>query len=192
MKVSIEQTGLADCLIVTSGRMEDSRGFFSEVFRADEYAAAGLPLQVVQLNHSRSERGVVRGLHFQWEPPMGKLMRVLTGRAFLVAVDIRKGSPTFGKWFGRTFEGSSRELLWAPAGFARGFAVESDVAEIEYLTTGTYNAAGEAGFAFNDPVIGVRWPVSDPIISDRDAKAMSFTEWIETPQSNHFTYPSAS
>lgn len=109
------------------------------------FAAAGLPTRFVQLNHSRSARNVVRGLHVQWDPPMGKLMRVTHGAAFLVAVDLRKRSPTLGQWVAATVSADDMTQVWAPAGFARGFCVLSDFAEIQYLCTGTYNSEGEGG-----------------------------------------------
>src|SRR5581483_8795670 len=114
----------------------DSRGFFSETYRADQFEALGLPTNFVQDNHSRSTHGVVRGLHFQWSPPMGKLMRVTRGAAFLVAVDIRKGSPTLGEWVGIECSADNRRMVWAPAGFARGFCTLADEAEIQYKCTG--------------------------------------------------------
>jgi dTDP-4-dehydrorhamnose 3,5-epimerase len=186
VKVSVETTPIKDLLIVVPEVFQDQRGFFLEVFRADLYPGVGLPSSFVQLNHSGSIKNTVRGLHFQWEPPMGKLMRVSRGTAFLVAVDIRKNSPTLGKWFGATLSDQDRRLVWAPAGFGRGFAVLSDFAEIEYLTTGTYNAQGESGFRWNDPDIGVAWPVSEPILSAKDSNAQSFSEWLKRPESNHF------
>jgi dTDP-4-dehydrorhamnose 3,5-epimerase len=186
MKVSVHRTPIEDLLIVAPEVFQDNRGFFLEVFRADQYSELGLPSSFVQLNHSGSVKNTVRGLHFQWDPPMGKLMRVSRGMAFLVAVDIRKNSPTLGKWFGVTLSEQDRRLLWAPAGFGRGFAVLSDVAEIEYLTTGTYNSAGEGGFRWNDPDVGVAWPVSEPVLSNKDANAQSFSEWLRQPQSNCF------
>jgi dTDP-4-dehydrorhamnose 3,5-epimerase len=188
MKVRVETTPIQDVLIVHPEVFQDARGFFLEVYRQDVFAEAGLPTNFVQLNHSRSARDVTRGLHFQWDPPMGKLMRVTHGAAFLVAVDIRKGSPTLGKWFGTEITAESKRQLWAPAGFARGFCVLSDAAEIEYLTTGTYNARGEAGIRWDDPAIGVTWPVSTPILSDRDRNAPSLSEWLARPESNHFTF----
>jgi dTDP-4-dehydrorhamnose 3,5-epimerase len=139
------------------------------------------------MNHSGSVRNTVRGLHFQWNPPMGKLMRVSRGTAFLVAVDIRKGSSTLGKWFGKVVSDTDRKLIWAPAGFARGFAVLSDFAEIEYLTTGIYNPAGESGVLWNDPEIGVEWPVTDPILSNKDKNAQTLSTWLKRPESNHFS-----
>ncbi len=188
MNIRVETTPLRDVLIVVPDVFQDPRGFFMEVYRQDVFAAAGLPTTFVQLNHSRSTRGVTRGLHFQWEPPMGKLMRVTQGAAFLVAVDIRKGSPTIGHWFGTELTAESKRQLWAPAGFARGFSVLSDAAEIEYLTTGTYNARGEAGIRWDDPAIGITWPVSNPILSDRDRVAQTLAQWLERPESDHFSY----
>ena len=122
---------------------QDSRGFFMETFREDQFKALGLPYDFVQDNHSRSTKGVVRGLHFQWEPPMGKLMRVTLGTAFLVAVDIRKGSPTLGTVVSALkLPPRTGVQVWAPAGFARGFCVLSELAEIQYKCTGLYNNKG--------------------------------------------------
>ena len=159
-----------------------------EVYRQDLFRQLGLPDQFVQLNHSRSSRGVVRGLHFQWEPRVGKLMRVIVGRAMLVAVDIRVGSPTLGRWVSIESDADEPRQLWAPASFARGFCVLSDVAEIEYLTTGTYNKATESGIRWNDPAIGIEWPVEDPILSPKDASAQTLSEWLARPEAAHFTF----
>ena len=192
MDLQIETTPLPDVLVVRHGAARDARGFFMEVYRRDRFAAAGLPAEFVQLNHSGSGRGVVRGLHFQWEPPMGKLMRVTRGRAFLVAVDIRKGSPALGRWFGLELGAEDPCQLWAPAGFARGFAVLSDFAEIQYLCTGTYSAAGESGIRWNDPAVGIAWPVVDPVLSERDGRAQSLAEWLARPEADRFTYGTGS
>src|SRR5580693_6963661 len=132
MEIKIESRHLDDIAVVVPDVFQDSRGFFTETYREDQFRALGLPPQFVQDNHSRSEKGVLRGLHFQWEPPMGKLMRVTLGRAFLVAVDIRKGSPTLGKWIGVEASADNRRQVWAPAGFARGFCALSDATEIQY------------------------------------------------------------
>jgi dTDP-4-dehydrorhamnose 3,5-epimerase len=183
MEVSIETTPIKDVLIVSHQVFEDSRGFFMEVFREDLFKEAGLPDKFVQLNHSRSARNVLRGLHFQWEPPMGKLMRVSLGSAFLVAVDIRKDSPTLGQWFGTEISAENKKQLWAPAGFARGFCVLSEFAEIQYLCTGTYNQNAESGIAWNDPEIGIDWPISEPQTSEKDNKAQSLSQWLKTPES---------
>lgn len=165
---------------------QDTRGFFMETFRADQFKAFGLPHQFVQDNHSRSVKGVVRGLHFQWEPPMGKLMRVSVGSAFLVAVDIRKGSATLGKWFGVEVSAENRRQVWAPAGFARGFCVLSDVAEIQYKCTGLYSSKGESGIRWDDPQLGIEWPVTEPSLSEKDKKAQTLAQWLATAESDHF------
>lgn len=188
MQIRTEPTPLKDVIIVQPEVFQDPRGFFTEVYRQDQFKDLGLPPLFAQLNHSRSAKNVLRGLHFQWEPPMGKLMRVTQGAAFLVAVDIRKGSPNLGKWFGREVTAESKTQIWAPAGFARGFCVLSEFAEIEYLCSGVYNSGAESGFAWNDPKLGIQWPVKDPVISAKDAKAQTFAEWLARPESNHFQY----
>lgn len=190
MPFTIEPTGIDEVKIVVPRVFPDDRGFFMEVYRRDLFAGLGLPDRFFQLNHSRSGRGVVRGLHFQWDPPMGKLMRVIVGRAFLVAVDIRPDSPTLGRWVGVEVAAEEPRLLWAPASFARGFCVVSDVAEIEYLTTGTYNPATESVIRWNDPEIGIEWPAADPILSPKDAAAQSLREWLARPEAAHFRYGS--
>lgn len=119
---------------------------------------------------------------------MGKLMRVTQGAAFLVAVDIRKGSPTLGKWVGMELSAETKKQLWAPAGFARGFCVLSDFAEIEYLCTGTYNSKSEAGILWNDPELGISWPIQDPILSDKDKKAPTLQQWLKRPESDNFRF----
>lgn len=186
MNVSVEKTAIPDVVLVQPDVFRDARGFFTEVFREDVFASHGLPTHFVQFNHSRSARDVVRGLHFQWDPPMGKLMRVTQGRAYLVAVDIRKRSPTLGQWVGVTASSDDLTQVWAPAGFARGFCVLSEFAEIQYLCTGVYNSAGEAGIRWDDPELGIAWPTTTPILSPKDTKAPSLREWLATPQSNHF------
>jgi len=188
MPFEIEPTALDEVKIVVLKPVRDARGFFMEVYRTDLFAALGLPDRFVQLNHSRSGRNVVRGLHFQWDPPMGKLMRVTAGRAFLVAVDIRVGSPTLGRWVGLETSAEEPRQLWAPASFARGYCVLSDVAEVEYLTTGTYNGAAESGIRWNDPAIGIDWPVREPMLSARDASARTLAEWLARPEAANFRY----
>jgi dTDP-4-dehydrorhamnose 3,5-epimerase len=188
MKIEIESRHLGDVCVLAPEVFQDDRGFFTEVFRADLFKAIGLPYEFGQDNHSGSVRGVLRGLHFQWEPPMGKLMRVTRGTAFLVAVDIRKGSPTLGKWFGAEISMESRKQVWAPAGFARGFCVLSDYAEIQYKCTGIYNNKGESGIRWDDPEIGIQWPIRDVQLSDKDRKAQTLKEWLSRPESDHFRY----
>lgn len=188
MKVDLETTPIRDLLVVRNQVIEDARGFFLEVYREDEFAGRGLPTSFVQLNHSRSRRDVVRGLHFQWEPPMGKLMRVIVGAAYLVAVDIRRGSPTLGRFFGREVAASDRIQVWAPAGFARGFCVLSEAAEIEYLCTGTYNPAAESGIRWNDPELAIPWPATTPILSPKDERAQTLGEWLAREESKRFIF----
>jgi len=188
MDIKIEARHLRDVVVLVPDVFQDSRGFFMETFREDQFKAHGLPTQFVQDNHSRSVKGVVRGLHFQWDPPMGKLMRVTLGSAFLVAVDIRKGSPTLGKWSGVEASAENRREVWAPAGFARGFCVLSDVAEIQYKCTGIYSNKGESGIRWNDPEIGIDWPVSDPLLSEKDRNAQTLAQWLSRPESSNFKY----
>jgi len=186
MKIMIEKTPIDGCVVVKSEVFEDDRGFFMEVFRKDQFEELGLPTDFVQLNHSASRKDVVRGLHFQWEPPMGKLMRVTVGSAFLVAVDIRKESPTLGKWFGIEASAENKMQLFAPACFARGFAVLSDYAEIQYMCTGIYGPKGESGILWNDPEIGIEWPVKDPVLSEKDMKAQTLAQWLQREESDNF------
>jgi dTDP-4-dehydrorhamnose 3,5-epimerase len=188
MDLRVEDGPIEGVKIITNQVFEDDRGLFLELFRADEHEKHGLPIDFQQINLSKSVHGVLRGLHFQWEPPMGKLMRVVSGRAFLVAVDIRKGSPTLGEWFGLEVAAEDFQQIWAPAGFARGFCVLSASAEIQYLCTSIYNPAGESGIAWNDPMIGLEWPIQDPILSQKDAAAQSFAEWLARGESESFSY----
>lgn len=188
MQVHLEEIALGAVAVIAHEYFQDERGFFVEEFRADQYKNLGLPALFVQENHSGSVKDVLRGLHFQWEPPMGKLMRVLHGEAFLVAVDIRKNSPTLGQWFGKKIKAEARKQIWAPAGFARGFCVLSDYAEIQYLCTGIYNSGGESGILWNDPGIGIEWPVDRPILSQKDTTAQMLKQWLATPESNNFIF----
>ena len=191
MPYSIEPTAIHEVKIVVPETLPDDRGFFMGVYHQDLFAELGLPKRFVQLNQSHSGKGVVRGLHFQWDPPMGKLMRVIVGRAFLVAVDVRIGSPTLGRWVGVEMSADEPRHLWAPASFARGICVLSDFAEIEYLTTGFYNPACESGIRWNDPAVGIEWPVSDPILSPKDAAAQTLQEWLARPEAANFAYESS-
>lgn len=188
MEIKIESRYLRDVVVLVPDIFRDDRGFFMETFREDRFKAIGLPTHFVQDNHSRSVRGVVRGLHFQWDPPMGKLMRVSLGSAFLVAVDIRKGSPTLGKWVGVEASVENRRQVWAPAGFARGFCVLSDVAEIQYKCTGIYNSKGESGIRWDDPEIGIEWPMRDVALSEKDRNAQTLAQWLSRPESANFAY----
>ena len=186
MPFTVEPTAIPEVRIVRPRRFPDDRGWFMEILATPAFDELGLPASFVQVNQSRSTFGVIRGLHFQWEPPQGKLMRVVTGRAFMVAADIRPGSPTLGQVV--TVEGSADDpfLFWAPASFARGFAALSDVTEIEYFCTGTYNAANESGIRWNDPTLAIDWPVPDPSLSPKDAAAGTLADWLARPESARF------
>jgi dTDP-4-dehydrorhamnose 3,5-epimerase len=188
MEIKIESRFLQDVVVLVPDIFQDSRGFFMETFREDQFKAHGLPCHFVQDNHSRSAKGVVRGLHFQWDPPMGKLMRVSLGSAFLVAADVRKGSPTLGKWAGVVASAENRRQVWAPPGFARGFCVLTDFAEIQYKCTGVYNNKGESGILWNDPAIGIQWPLTEVQLSEKDKKAQTLAQWLATPESDNFRY----
>jgi dTDP-4-dehydrorhamnose 3,5-epimerase len=186
MQIRVETRILNDVVVVVPEIFQDGRGFFTETFRADQFKDLGLPTEFVQDNHSRSAKGVVRGLHFQWEPPMGKLMRVTAGSAFLVAVDIRKGSPTLGQWVGVEASTENRRCVWAPAGFARGFCALREGTEIQYKCTGLYNSHAESAIRWDDPAIGIKWPLTDAIVSDKDRKARTLSEWLASPESEKF------
>jgi len=188
MQVKIESVHFGAVIVLAPEVFEDQRGFFLEEFRADKFKELGLPEKFAQENHSGSINNVLRGLHFQWDPPMGKLMRVLRGKAFLVAVDIRKNSPTLGKWFGKAISAEERKQVWAPPGFARGFYVLSDYAEIQYMCTGIYNPKGESGIRWNDPEVGINWPVEKPITSAKDESAQTLSEWLKREEANNFVY----
>jgi dTDP-4-dehydrorhamnose 3,5-epimerase len=188
MDIKIEARYLRDVVVLVPDVFQDSRGFFMETFREDQFKALGLPSHFAQDNHSRSVKGVLRGLHFQWDPPMGKLMRVTLGSSFLVAVDIRKGSPTLGKWVGVEASAENRRQVWAPAGFARGFCVLSDVAEIQYKCSGIYNNKGESGIRWDDPKIGIGWPLQDVLLSEKDRNAQTLAQWLSRPESANFSF----
>lgn len=191
MSFAVETTPIPDLLIVKPRVHADERGHLYEVFSGPRFAARGLPGAFVQENHSRSRRGVVRGLHFQWDPPAGKMMRATSGAVFLVAVDIRKGSPTLGQWFGMETSAESKRQLWAPAGFARGFCALSAWAEVQYLLTGAYNPACESGIRWNDPAVGVEWPLPNsraPLLSSKDQRAGTLADWLARPESERLAY----
>lgn len=164
--------------VIDLARHGDARGFFVERFHAERFREAGLPYEFSQDNHSRSAPGVLRGLHYQFTPPQGKLVGVTRGAVWDVAVDIRKGSPTYGKYYGVELSGDNAKLFWMPAGFAHGFCVLGDEpVDMLYKVTGLYNAKGEGGIAYNDPDIGIDWPIKNPTISARDTTQPSFAEY---------------
>jgi dTDP-4-dehydrorhamnose 3,5-epimerase len=188
MQLKKESEHLNGIFVIVPEVFQDDRGFFTEVYRKDQFNELGISDEFVQDNHSRSSKNVLRGLHFQWDPPMGKLMRVTVGSAYLLAVDIRKGSPTLGGWFGLEVSAENKKQIWAPAGFARGFCVLSDFAEIQYKCSGIYNNKAESGILWNDPALGIKWPCSDPILSSKDEKAQTLEQWLTRPESNYFKY----
>ena len=157
-------------ILVEPGVFADERGFFMESYKMPDFVAAGIKPVFVQDNHSRSARGTLRGLHYQ-NPPFaqGKLVGVVRGEIFDVAVDIRKGSPTWGKWVGLILSEANNRLLYLPAGLAHGFSVLSEVADVVYKTTNVYSAESEAGIIWNDADLNIEWPISHPILSARDA-----------------------
>jgi len=172
----ITPTAIADVLLLEPKVFGDSRGFFFESYNQRAFeAAAGWAPQFVQDNHSRSGRGVLRGLHYQVEQPQGKLVRVVAGAVFDVAVDIRPGSPTFGRWVGMELSGDNKRQLWIPPGLAHGFLVVSDTADFLYKTTDFYAPEHERCIIWNDPGLDIHWPLSEPpILSGKDAAGMPF------------------
>lgn len=188
MAFEVVSRHMGEVVVLAAKTFEDHRGFFLEAYREDQFRELGLPSHFVQDNHSSSKEGVVRGLHFQWEPPMGKLMRVTRGAAFLVAVDLRVGSPTVGKWVGVEATPENGKQVWAPASFARGFCALKDNTEVQYKCTGVYNSKAESAIRWNDPGIGIQWPVKDVIVSEKDSKAQTLTEWLASANSRNFLY----
>ena len=161
----------------------DSRGFFVERFRADLFEQAGLPSRWAQFNHSRSTPGVLRGLHLQHTPAQGKLVGCTRGSIFDVAVDLRPGSPTFGKWYGAELSDVNGKLLWVPTGFGHGFCVLGEErADVVYQVTEPYNPTGEVSIRYNDPQIGVQWPLVEPQLSARDQNAWSVEQYLASAE----------
>ena len=170
------ETDLPGVLIVEPDVHRDPRGFFLEAWHREKYARAGVTDPMVQFNHSRSGRDTVRGLHAQIEHPQGKLVRVVEGKIFDVAVDIRKGSPTFARWTAADLSAANFRQMYVPPGFAHGFAVLTDHAQVEYGCTDVYRPTDEIVIAWDDPEIDIRWPVGSPVLSPRDASAPRLAE----------------
>ena len=168
--MKITPTAIPDVLLIEPDVFGDNRGFFMETWHQKKYAEQGLDVGFVQDCHSRSSKGVLRGLHYQLEQPQGKLVRVVTGKVFDVAVDIRKGSPTFGRWVGAELSEDNQHQFYIPPGFAHGFCVLSNSADFLYKCTDFYAPQYEYGILWNDPDIGIDWPGRDFKISDKDAK----------------------
>lgn len=169
--MKVRETPLPGVLMVEPEVFGDGRGLFFETYRAQRYAEAGIPASFVQDNVSLSERGVLRGLHLQNPNPQGKLIYVLEGEVFDVAVDVRVGSPTFARWTGTVLSGENKLQLYIPEGFAHGFCVLSETALFAYKCTDVYTPASELSIIWNDPAIGIEWPVDGPLLSPRDAAA---------------------
>ena len=168
-------TAIPDVVVVEPVVHGDHRGFFMETWHAAKFRAAGLDLAFVQDNHSRSVRNTIRGLHYQVQRPQGKLVRVVAGEIFDVAVDLRRSSPTYGKWVGNTLSAANRLQLWIPEGFAHGFYVTGDGAEVVYKCTELYFAEHERTLRWDDPAIGISWPLGSdrPLVSAKDAAGLS-------------------
>ncbi|MEE9343399.1 MAG: dTDP-4-dehydrorhamnose 3,5-epimerase [Gammaproteobacteria bacterium] len=168
--MKITPMAIPEVLLIQPAVFGDSRGFFQETWNHQAFSKHGLPANFVQDNHSRSGKGVLRGLHYQLKNPQGKLVRVVTGSVFDVAVDIRKGSPTFGQWVGAELTEDNYHQLYVPPGFAHGFCVLSERADFLYKCTNYYDPASEHGLRWDDPAIGIEWPGSGFQVSEKDAK----------------------
>jgi dTDP-4-dehydrorhamnose 3,5-epimerase len=174
-------TELPGVILIEPDVHKDSRGFFLETYHQRKYQDGGIPGDFVQDNHSHSIRGTLRGLHAQRRRPQAKLVRAVEGEMFDVAVDIRRGSPTFGKWVGFTLSGDNFRQLYIPPGFAHGFCVLSDSVHVEYKCTDFYDASDELAIAWNDPAIGIAWPIAEPLVSGKDAQAPRLAEAADLP-----------
>jgi dTDP-4-dehydrorhamnose 3,5-epimerase len=175
--VKISPSALPDVLLIEPDVFRDERGFFLETYHARKYAAAGLAVAFVQDNHSRSRRGILRGLHTQVQRPQGKLVRAVEGEIYDVAVDIRKGSPTFGKWAGFALSADNFRQVYVPPGFAHGFCVTSESAQVEYKCTDFYDPKDEVTIIWNDPALAVDWPIREPILSPKDAAGKTLADF---------------
>ena len=173
-------TALPGVFVIEPAVHQDGRGFFVETYHADRYREHGIDGPFVQDNHSRSVGGTLRGLHLQVRRPQGKLIRVIEGEVFDVAVDVRRGSPSFGRWVSVTLSADNFRQCYVPPGFAHGFCVVSPIAKVEYKCTDLYDPTSELGIAWNDPALGIKWPVRDPILSDRDRRHPTLAQLADT------------
>jgi len=176
--VKFVPAALAGVVVIEPDVHKDPRGFFLETYHTEKYRAGGVPGVFVQDNQSRSTGGTIRGLHLQLRRPQGKLIRVIEGEIFDVAVDVRRGSPGFAKWVGVSLSAANFKQCYIPPGFAHGFAVVSEFAQVEYKCTDLYDPGAELGIAWNDPEIGVIWPISQPFLSERDKHHPSLSDVI--------------
>jgi dTDP-4-dehydrorhamnose 3,5-epimerase len=179
--MNIIKTAIPEVLIVEPRRFTDARGYFSELYRAERYAEAGIARPFVQDNHSRSSRGVLRGLHLQYPNPQGKLVCALSGRILDVMVDVRRGSPTFGKHVAVELSGENGRQLFAPRGFAHGFLVLSEEADVFYKCDCAYSPADEIVLRWDDPALGIAWPAGTPSLSPRDAAGVNLADAPRLP-----------
>jgi dTDP-4-dehydrorhamnose 3,5-epimerase len=175
--MQVEDLPLSGAKFIRPKVFRDARGFFFESYSAELYRTAGIPEVWVQDNHSRSARGTLRGLHYQSKPGQAKLVRVTRGQVFDVIVDIRPESPTFGQWHGLYVDAEEHAQVYIPVGFAHGFCVLSDMAEVQYKVSSPYDAANECAIRWNDPQLGIDWPVDDPILSQRDQTSEMFEDF---------------
>lgn len=177
--MSVIQTALDGVLVIEPRVFRDDRGFFAETYHAERYREWGIDVTFVQDNHSRSERHTLRGLHAQLARPQAKLVRVLHGAILDVAVDVRRGSPTFAQWISVELTAENFRQIYVPVGFAHGFCVLSETAEVEYKCSDLYDPTSELRLLWNDPEIGVEWPTTTPLLSDKDRDGRPLSEWLE-------------
>ena len=180
--MKIRETSLSGVLVIEPQAFDDDRGFFMETFNAALFEKLGLPTEFAQDNHSFSRRNVLRGLHYQEPNPQGKLVRVVQGTIWDVAVDIRKGSPTFSTWVGETLSGENRSMMWVPPGFAHGFCILSDTADVIYKCTAVYDSAADRTIRFDDGDLDIDWPVEAPRVSRKDGDAPLLREALVLPE----------
>lgn len=184
MPFSSKKKEIPDCILIEPKVFSDARGYFVEIYKHSDFSSLGIAKPIVQINYSKSSKNVLRGMHYQKKPmSQGKMMQVISGEIFDVAVDIRKGSPAYGKWVSETLSSDNLRILYIPEGFAHGFCVMSDTATITYYCTNTYSPENERGFRWDDPEIKINWPIINPVISERDSKLPLFKDY-----DNNFTY----
>jgi len=177
MPFNVKKLEVSDLILIEPKAFEDERGFFMETYHQEDFKRAGIAEVFVQDNHSRSQKGVLRGLHFQKDPmAQGKLVRCVRGAIFDVAVDLRKGSPTSSKWVGVVLSETNRLILWIPKGFAHGYVALEDSTEVLYKTDNPYSPSHERGIIWNDPQLGIKWPVDEPTVSKKDAQYPNFKD----------------
>jgi dTDP-4-dehydrorhamnose 3,5-epimerase len=179
--LNVRQTSLPGVLLIEPKVFGDDRGFFMETYRVDAFRDAGIASEFVQDNHSRSARGVLRGLHYQEPNAQGKLVRCTRGAIFDVAVDIRRGSPSFSRWFGIELSDANKLTLWVPPGFAHGFCAMEEGSDLVYKCTELYDPRTDRGIRWNDPAIGIEWPIAEPLLSPKDAAAPTLAEAAVLP-----------